>query len=112
MSSTNPSQGVSDPAQGKGKGKANDPPHDVSMGEEDSSSDEETGAEDEVCCAIMATFSWHHFLRDTANTFHLHRQRKSVSLPIPNLPNLLNLPHIERTADIWTTEYSRRRRRG
>ena len=55
MSSTNPPQGVSDPAQGKGKGKANDPPHDVSMGEEDSSSDEETGAEDEVCCALMAT---------------------------------------------------------
>ncbi|KAM0794125.1 histone chaperone domain CHZ-domain-containing protein [Usnea florida] len=48
MSSTNPTQGVSDPAQGKGKGKANDPPHDVSMGEEDSSSDEETGAEDET----------------------------------------------------------------
>ena len=55
MSSTNPTHGVSDPAQGKGKGKANDPPHDVSMGEEDSSSDEETGAEDEVCCAIIAT---------------------------------------------------------
>ena len=57
MSSTNPTQGgtVSDAAQGKGKGKAIDPPHDVSMGEEDSSSDEETGAEDEVCCAIMAT---------------------------------------------------------
>ena len=55
MSSTNPAQGVSDPAQGKGKGKASDPPHDVSMGEEDSSSDEETGAEDEVCRAIIAT---------------------------------------------------------
>ena len=40
---------VTDPAQtvaeGKGKGKAVE---DVSMGEEDSSSDEETGAEDEV----------------------------------------------------------------
>ena len=57
MSSTNPAQGVSDPAQGKGKGKANDPPHDVSMGEDDSSSDEETGAEDEVCCSTMAAFN-------------------------------------------------------
>ena len=55
MSSTNPTHGgsVSDPAQtvaaGKGKGKATDVPQDVSMGEDDSSSDEETGAEDEVC---------------------------------------------------------------
>ncbi|KAF6232207.1 hypothetical protein HO173_009590 [Letharia columbiana] len=53
MSSTNPTHGgtMSDPAQtvaeGKGKGKATDAPHDVSMGEDDSSSDEETGAEDE-----------------------------------------------------------------
>lgn len=43
---------MSDPAQtvaeGKGKGKATDTPHDISMGEDDSSSDEETGAEDEV----------------------------------------------------------------
>lgn len=35
-------------AEGKGKGKAIAEPHDVSMGEEDSSSEEETGAEDEV----------------------------------------------------------------
>ena len=52
MSSTNPTQGgsASDPTQiGKGKGKATDVPQDVSMGEEESSSDEETGAEDEVC---------------------------------------------------------------
>lgn len=43
---TNPAQTV---AEGKGKGKAVDiTPQDVSMGEEDSSSDEETGAEDEV----------------------------------------------------------------
>ncbi len=50
MSSTDPTHGgsVSDPAPGKGKGKASDVPQDVSMGEEDSSSDEETGAEDEV----------------------------------------------------------------
>ena len=40
---------ATDPAEGKGKGKAADTaPQDVSMGEEDSSSDEETGAEDEV----------------------------------------------------------------
>ena len=52
MSSTNPTQGGSagDPTQiGKGKGKATDVPQDVSMGEEENSSDEETGAEDEVC---------------------------------------------------------------
>lgn len=55
MSSTDPTRGgsVTDPAQtvaaGKGKGKATDVPQDVSMGEDDSSSDEETGAEDEVC---------------------------------------------------------------
>lgn len=35
-------------AEGKGKGKAIAEPHDVSMGEDTSSSDEETGAEDEV----------------------------------------------------------------
>lgn len=54
MSGTDPTHGgtVSDPSQtvaaGKGKGKATDVPQDVSMGEDDSSSDEETGAEDEV----------------------------------------------------------------
>lgn len=54
MSSNDPTRGgtVSDPAQtvaeGKGKGKATDAPHDVSMGEDDSSSDEETGAEDDL----------------------------------------------------------------
>ena len=36
-------------AEGKGKGKAPDiAPHDVSMDEDEDSSDEETGAEDEV----------------------------------------------------------------
>ena len=40
---TNPAQTA---AEGKGKGRAE--PQDVSMGEEESSSDEETGAEDEV----------------------------------------------------------------
>ena len=45
---TNPAQTVAEgKGKGKGKGKA-DPTQDVSMGEEDSSSDEETGAEDEV----------------------------------------------------------------
>ena len=43
---SNPAQTV---AEGKGKGKAVDlAPQDVSMGEDDSSSDDETGAEDEV----------------------------------------------------------------
>ena len=44
---TNPAQTV---AEGKGKGKAVDTaPHDVSMDEDEDSSDEETGAEDEAC---------------------------------------------------------------
>ena len=50
---SNPAQSMS---ESKGKGKAADiAPQDVSMGEEDSSSDEETGAEDEVCpiCLLM-----------------------------------------------------------
>ena len=34
--------------ESKGKGKAIDTPHDMSMDEEDDSSDEETGAEEEV----------------------------------------------------------------
>ena len=43
---SNPAQTV---AEGKGKGKAAAiAPQDLSMGEDDSSSDEETGAEDEV----------------------------------------------------------------
>lgn len=52
MSSTDPTHGSGSAqtvTEGKGKGKATDAPHDVSMGEDDSSSDEETGAEDEVC---------------------------------------------------------------
>ena len=56
---TDPTQSV---AEGKGKGKAE--PQDVSMDEEDSSSDEETGAEDDVRTAylsmhadLMLTFS-------------------------------------------------------
>ena len=51
MSSSNPTAGGSASeivATGKGKGKATDAPQDISMGEDDSSSDEETGAEDEV----------------------------------------------------------------
>jgi hypothetical protein len=52
---TKPAQTV---AEGKGKGKAADiAPQDVSMGEEDSSSDEETGAEDEVCALHLSCFS-------------------------------------------------------
>ena len=58
MGATDPTQGgmVSGPAQtvaaeAKGKGKAD--PQDVSMGEEDSSSDEETGAEDDVSCTFL-----------------------------------------------------------
>ena len=53
MGATDPAQGVgaSDPAQAEAKGKGKAAPEDVSMGEEDTSSDEETGAEDDVCRA-------------------------------------------------------------
>lgn len=74
MSSTDPTHGgsVDDPAQtvagGKGKGKASDLPPDVSMGEDDSSSDEETGAEDEVCPPLLPMPCP---LRELADTLHL-----------------------------------------
>ena len=49
---TDPTQGgsITDPSQtvAKGKGKAIDTQQDVSMGEDEDSSDEETGAEDDV----------------------------------------------------------------
>ena len=52
MGATDPAQGAgaSNPAQAEAKGKGKAAPEDVSMGEEDTSSDEETGAEDDVCC--------------------------------------------------------------
>ena len=52
MGATDPAQGAgaSNPAQAEAKGKGKAVPEDVSMGEEDTSSDEETGAEDDVCC--------------------------------------------------------------
>lgn len=46
---------MADPlAEGKGKSKAE--PQDVSMGEEESSSDEETGAEDDVGICVYNSF--------------------------------------------------------
>lgn len=72
MSSTKPTH--SDPAQtvaeGKGKSKATDAPHDVSMGEDESSSDEETGAEDEVCCTTMTMTNALPLSEKIANTVH------------------------------------------
>ena len=69
MSSTDPAQG-GDLAQsvsaGKGKGKAVDVPQDVSMGE-DSSSDEGTGAEDEVWSLYLELPGR---LRTIADRFH------------------------------------------
>ena len=52
MGATDPAQGAgaSDPAQAEAKGKGKAVPEDVSMGEDETSSDEETGAEDDVCC--------------------------------------------------------------
>lgn len=52
MGATDPAQGAgaSDPAQAEAKGKGKAVPEDVSMGEEETSSDEETGAEDDVRC--------------------------------------------------------------
>lgn len=49
MTDQGSSSKLSNPAEGKGKGKAADEVvQDVSMGEEEDSSDEETGAEEEV----------------------------------------------------------------
>lgn len=45
---------IADP---KGKGKVQEPPHDVSM-DEDDSSDEETGAEEEVRLSFSHTRSY------------------------------------------------------
>ncbi len=73
MSSTDPTHGgtVSDPAQtvaeGKGKGKAVDAPHDVSIGEDEDSSDEETGAEDDVRSSPLPMSCP---LSNIANAFH------------------------------------------
>ena len=77
---------MSDPTQtGKGKGKAIDVPQDVSMGEEDSSSDEETGAEDEVCpphyqCPVL--------LRIIVDVIHLQskEERKANNICPSTLP--------------------------
>lgn len=44
-------------AEPKGKGKAQEPPQDMSM-DEDDSSDEETGAEEEVCLPFPHTRSY------------------------------------------------------
>ena len=53
---------VQTPAESKGKGKMtiNDPlPHEMSMGSDDDSSDEETGAEDDVCSTqLLAAVSF------------------------------------------------------
>ena len=55
---TDPTHGANPTAEAKGKGKAE--PQDVSMGEEDSSSDEETGAEDEVCISRPTNLCSHY----------------------------------------------------
>lgn len=102
MSSTDPTRGgsVTDPAQtvaaGKGKGKATDVPQDVSMGEDDSSSDEETGAEDEVCllplqCPALPFYG-------TWLTHCARSQRKSVSLKLPSLQHIKPPAHTGATA--------------
>ena len=88
MSSTDSTHGgtVSDPAQtvaagkGKGKGKATDAPHDVSMGEDDDSSDEETGAEDDVCPSPLPTSCP---LGRTANAFHSQSKEERKPLHYP-----------------------------
>ena len=72
---------VTDPAEGKGKGKAADnAPQDVSMGEEDSSSDEETGAEDEVIISLRIGMIAP--LKQTCTDNVHYRRRKSVRIPI------------------------------
>jgi len=88
---TNPAQTV---AEGKGKGKAADiAPHDVSMGEEEDSSDEETGAEDEVCSSIYSYLSGTY---STGLTTHESRRLRHVRLlqtvhHTPRRPVLLTL---------------------
>lgn len=90
MSSTDPTHGgsVSDPAQtvaaGKGKGKATDAPQDVSMGEEDSSSDEETGAEDEVCPLPLPLARAVGYV---ANTFYSQPKEEREPAPTPRPPH-------------------------
>lgn len=72
---SNPAQTV---AEGKGKGKAVDvAPQDLSMGDDDSSSDEETGAEDEVRheCRQCLHFNGPHQLTSSP-----HRQETKVRL--------------------------------
>lgn len=54
-------------AEGKGKGKAIAEPHDVSMGEDTSSSDEETGAEDEV---HLQHYQYPALSENIANTYN------------------------------------------
>ena len=72
---SNPAQTV---AEGKGKGKAVDiAPQDVSMGEDDSSSDEETGAEDEVRYELLQCLHLNGAQQLTSNT---HRQKTKVRL--------------------------------
>ena len=88
MSSTDSTHGgtVSDPAQtvaagkGKGKGKATDAPHDVSMGEDDDSSDEETGAEDDVRPSPIPMSC---LLSSTANAFHSQSKEERKHLYYP-----------------------------
>lgn len=80
---SNPAQTV---AEGKGKGKAVDiTPSDVSMGEEDSSSDEETGAEDEVSLLHLSHFS------DESTPLTFSPQSKDERMHILTLPFFANL---------------------
>ena len=78
---SNPAQTV---AEGKGKGKAVDiGPQDVSMGEDDSSSDEETGAEDEVRHELRQCL---HLNRPQRLTSYIDRQKTKVRLiAIPSI---------------------------
>ena len=64
---TNPPYETDPTAEGKGKGRAE--PQDVSMGEEESSSDEETGAEEDVCSYSLINNHISHSFPLTNNAY-------------------------------------------
>lgn len=81
---TSAGSGVTDPAQTiieKGKGKAADTPQDVSMGEdEDDSSDEETGAEEDVSPSVINSYAKDDADPDRRNLNVCRRNRTLASL--------------------------------
>ena len=84
---TNPTPGGTntDPAQAAGKGKGRAEPQDVSMGEEEDSSDEETGAEDEVCTTSRMSMALY-----TNTSLYQAPEERKIPLPFPALDTIYN----------------------